>query len=558
VEALFGDVIVLSGADIDATGAGPDGDGGEIFVSARGTVEVRINSVLSVRGEGSDSIGGEILIDAGLDLAASGVLDASGGSDGGDTDISAGRNITLAGSTLASGRYYGGYGGAVGVAAGLAGSGSVSILGTIDTDGGPCGIERGCGAGGFTYIDGWSVSVASTARLSSQAFEGGEHSFSAREQLTILGSVDAARTNASGVNGRNEFLHRIGRSPVVSGTVVPAAIATAHNTCTAPAELNCLPPCPTCGNGIVEFPETCDNGGGTPISCDGCSVFCRLENCNDGNTCTSDSCDPVLGCRNVPTTAPCTPGPTPTITLTRTPSLTPSPTRSPTRTPTRTHTPTRTPSATPTRTLTPDPVLTPAPTAGMVICSGGATINGPLVRLSRLSGPLGDEGIIIKGVIAFGPGVPAIVGPSSKGAQIRLDDLGSGSSAIFELSYLTNPVPPGPPGTGCGTGDGWKSNASGKHLYRNRSGAIDPPACTSGSANGLSLLKFNDQRAVGKGIRFVAKAKNAFLPIPQGPLRFSVVLGATAAASDAGECGAYVFSRLNCGYNGSGTTMTCR
>src|SRR5207248_10293406 len=58
-----------------------------------------------------------------------------------------------------------------------------------------------------------------------------------------------------------------------------------------------LPACPVCGNGLVEFPETCDTLG-TPQSCDGCSRYCQLEVCDDANVCTVDSCSPVLGCRN--------------------------------------------------------------------------------------------------------------------------------------------------------------------------------------------------------------------------------------------------------------------
>src|SRR5262249_37524091 len=75
---------------------------------------------------------------------------------------------------------------------------------------------------------------------------------------------------------------------------------TAMATCTAPSQTNCLVPCPTCGNGVVEFPETCDTAG-TPLSCDGCSVFCQIENpnCSDANVCTTDSCSPSLGCRHV-------------------------------------------------------------------------------------------------------------------------------------------------------------------------------------------------------------------------------------------------------------------
>jgi len=216
----------------------------------------------------------------------------------------------------------------------------------------------------------------------------------------------------------------------------------------------------------------------------------------------------------------------------------------------------------PSRTPTPTPLLT----TGLTICNGGINISQAFIKASRLGFPLGDEKIVIRGTLVFGPGVPATFDPSSRGAQIRIDDLGSGGSAIFELSYLTKPIPPGPQGTGCNARDGWKSDAPGRYLYKNRSGAIDPPACTPGSAKGLSLLKLMDLRAIGDGVPFIAKARNASLPAPSGPLhislvgplRISLVLGATAGASNAGECGTYTFSPGDCVYGHTLTAMICR
>src|SRR5262249_6874764 len=105
-----------------------------------------------------------------------------------------------------------------------------------------------------------------------------------------------------GFDGTNAFIFPSRKPPIVMGAVTPAASLQPQTTCIAAnTPLNCLEACPTCGNGIVEFPETCDQLG-TPVSCDGCSAFCRLENCNDQNVCTTDSCDPTLGCRHVPVT----------------------------------------------------------------------------------------------------------------------------------------------------------------------------------------------------------------------------------------------------------------
>jgi cysteine-rich repeat protein len=90
----------------------------------------------------------------------------------------------------------------------------------------------------------------------------------------------------------------------------------------------------TCGNGVVEFDEQCDDGGLN--NGDGCDVDCRSE---------------------------ATPTPTPTRTATPTPTVTPTPTRTatPTPTPTPTVTATETPTATATPTLTPTPTPTTTP-----------------------------------------------------------------------------------------------------------------------------------------------------------------------------------------------------
>ncbi len=89
----------------------------------------------------------------------------------------------------------------------------------------------------------------------------------------------------------------------------------------------------TCGNGIVEGAEDCDDGNTEDADC--CSSVCRFEgagtrcldndlcngtevcdgagtclagpvlNCNDSNLCTDDGCDALSGCINAANTAPC-------------------------------------------------------------------------------------------------------------------------------------------------------------------------------------------------------------------------------------------------------------
>jgi hypothetical protein len=172
--------------------------------------------------------------------------------------------------------------------------------------------------------------------------------------------------------------------------------------------------------------------------------------------------------------------------------------------------------------------------------------------LSRLGAPGGDENLLMKGAILLPPGTPAIFDPTNAGAQILIEDLGAGDAALFDLSQRTQPIPGG---NGCGSNDGWKASGASTHTYVNKTGAL-PPGCAPGSANGLSTIKLKDKRATRGEIVFKLKAKRAAIGAPVGPLRLSIVFGAGAAESDAGECGVAPFAPEQCA--ASGSTLRCQ
>src|SRR5262249_48985172 len=133
-----------------------------------------------------------------------------------------------------------------------------------------------------------AVTVTATGQVQAQGAGGigGAITLTARELMTVSGPINATGGSVTLVHKVNDFTG--------AGTITPTPTHTVLPACTAPGQTNCLVPCPTCGNGIVEFPETCDDGN--TVSCDGCSQFCQTENCSDGNDCTTDVCDPRLGC----------------------------------------------------------------------------------------------------------------------------------------------------------------------------------------------------------------------------------------------------------------------
>ena len=365
LEADFGDLTIAAG--VNAEGADPDGGGGDIEVTSDGRATVQSGVTVSAHGNGDSGCGGSISIDANLAVSLAGVLDVSAGAGAGDIESSSRSNLTVTGNIDAHGRNYGSAGGTATLQAGYQGTGALSIQGPINVSAGGCGTDLGCGEGGSTCLEGCNVTITSTGSLIGDAPIGGDHTLTAHEQLTINGSIDATQ-NGGGTDGTVTLFYPSRKPPTIgSGLVTPDPSLQPSNTCTAPGQSLCLDPCPTCGNGIVEYPETCDNNVGTPQSCDGCDIFCRIENCDDGLACTTDSCSPALGCRNAPNGTSCTIGPTATPTIAGSPTITGTPTLTftPSATPTNTPTPTETPTATntPTPTVTPTTTQTPTITA---------------------------------------------------------------------------------------------------------------------------------------------------------------------------------------------------
>ena len=182
------------------------------------------------------------------------------------------------------------------------------------------------------------------------------------------------------------------------------------------------------------------------------------------------------------------------------------------------------------------------------VCAGGVHIDDAMLIVRRAGAPPGDEALRFTGRLDFPPDRPTSFDPSAVGAQILIEDLGSGGAAVFELSHRTHAVPPG---GGCDARDGWT-----RTRYANVSGRIDPPACTPGSADGLRRFRFKDRRRKGRCIAFLVTTKNSQLPPLVGPFRGTIVLGASAVASSVGDCGAQAFGAGAC--RTKRTTIRCR
>ncbi len=441
--ATFGDLILAAG--IFAEGAGPDADGGEIDLNAAGLIEIQSTSTVSARANGLYGGGGSIDIGGATVMVHSGFLDASGGGNGGDIDIDVVGDITMNGRVDSSGRYNGGFGGSVNVEAGSNGSGTLTIGADIDVDGGACDVD-GCGDGGSVDLRGCNLTVSAIARVLGRApGTAGFLQIVAREQLRVDGTINAARSQgSSGADGVVSLTAPTQKPPQlrVAG-ILPAAQITTLPYCSAGMELDCLRPCPTCGNGRIEYPEECD--GGNAANCDGCSGFCRVESCGPSVPCQT-SCDAQLGC--APATTPCaataTPspvGPSPTAsrtsttipgapTPTRTGTPPPSPTASLTATRTATGTATRTGTASVTRTAT--ITATPSPTP---VSTFDAVIVPPKPQTVRLRDDQDDVSTVLVARVGNGGSAAATI-------QVKATDGTCPPGTIFSKPDL-DPNSPG-------------------------------------------------------------------------------------------------------------------
>jgi endo-1,4-beta-D-glucanase Y len=189
------------------------------------------------------------------------------------------------------------------------------------------------------------------------------------------------------------------------------------------------------------------------------------------------------------------------------------------------------------------------PPAGTPLCSGGGALGNVKLKLAGLTSAPGEQRLTLKASLFFAGGIP-VAAPFVNGAQLLIEDLGNGNASIYELSRFTTPVPAQSAGV-CEAGEGWDAA---RNRYRNRSGALDPPACTAGSANGLSQIRYKVRGPSDLDLQ--VKARDAAIAAPVGPLRLTWVLGATQAASDGGQCA--LSTAVTCTSNGSGSGRTCQ
>ena len=158
------------------------------------------------------------------------------------------------------------------------------------------------------------------------------------------------------------------------------------------------------------------------------------------------------------------------------------------------------------------PVSTP-------LCTGGGALGNVKLKLGGLNAARRrSERCRSRPRCSFPPAFPSPRRtPPAPSSSSRIS--ATATPSVYELSRFTTPVPAQAAGV-CEAGEGWDAA---RNLYRNRSGALDPPVCTAGSANGLSQIRY--KHAGPSDLDLQLKARDATIAAPVGPLRITWVLG---------------------------------
>ncbi len=234
--------------------------------------------------------GGAVTISAGRDmrLGAGRTIDASGGESGGSVEVRAGGRIELVGtSKIDAGTGAPGPGGLIDLAAGADGeAGALAIAGSVVAK-----TKDAGNAPSTILLEGCDITIAAAGTVDSNRLGSngahGSNSLTARKSVTVAGKI---------LGGGGNFLTSVSAASG-GGQVAPAFTLSLRPACTdngVPA--GCLLPCPTCGDGVEQFPETCD-GGAADRCTSKCGPTCRDDLvCDAALACAGIACDTVGGC----------------------------------------------------------------------------------------------------------------------------------------------------------------------------------------------------------------------------------------------------------------------
>ena len=552
------------GADIDVTATGDITISADMRLQGRGAnctggslsldgARLFLSSVLDLGGTGSDGDGGDFDVTATNLIRFTGTLAIDGGSDAGDFSFDSDADLEIGGTVNAQGRLATSQGGVADIVADR-----LTVSGTIDTTTGNSAPE-----GTDLNLTGCDIVTQPTAVLRSLGAHG-SIVIRTRDTLRLRGRLTASA--AGGITLRYSAaaapLDTVGAvlSPpaqrILDTTIRPcrrcATLADCDDgsTCTIDScvSARCMhtPTTGSCNDGdACTLNDTCSGGAciGTPMDC------------NDSDPCTDDLCS-AGACSHPFNTAPCTDGDACTSDdrCSGDTCVGGAPTDC------NDHDVCTTDSCEPLTGCAHSPVADcfdkdhdekPDDVDECLTLSWTEQPSTPpnqnpskfAFSLSGIVPPDRARTMLIAGLFNVASDQPPL-DPTANGVHLHVEDqLG----ALFDLSI--------PSGAGCNLTDGWFINNAGTAptwRYRNRSGAL-PPGCAPGSALGIESVQIKDRRARAKdALQFKVKARNAalqrLLELPLTRLRISLALaaepspGIPSAQAKAGQCGEALFT----------------
>jgi cysteine-rich repeat protein len=267
------------------------GAGGAIELNAAGAISVVAGGHLSVRNIGLSELG-EVAMYAGSSITTAARIDATGDVNGGTVFMEAQGDITVRAPLDTSGYGRDGLAGSIVLCAGCdqrVREGALLIDSKVQADGGMEArdiVLEGCDA---TVTQRGFVSARAKAR-------GGPVTMTAHAALRIDGTVTARAfsSTTAAEDGQISLTFPENRPPAYGarGAVrpEPKLLPSSYD----PVDFS---PCPSCGNGVVEGAEECDDGNVT--DCDGCDSNCTFSStCGNGIRCGAEQCDPPAGTPN--------------------------------------------------------------------------------------------------------------------------------------------------------------------------------------------------------------------------------------------------------------------
>ncbi len=432
LEATLGNVIIDGNVSLEGSGA--DGDGGNVDLRALGDITITQRASLIV----SESLKptGDVDINAGHRVVIDGSIVANGRDFGGTVNLTAGTDMSITGLVGARGIAAASTGGEIDALAGT----SLLISGTLNVGGGPIvqGYYGYSSRGGDIFLTSCSLNVPRSGEVYARASgEGGTINITVNHLITIDGVVNALGRGSETFGGFVMIaMPKDPGSSIRAGAVLPEPSLELSEGCKPGPGQDCANPCSSCGNGMKEGDEECDDGN--TLNCDGCSEFCTKERCDPTSPC--EVCDPVLGCSSQPRA--CTPSPAPSPTPTPTgsptqsvavPSVTPNPTPSQTALPT--HFATATPPASPIGSTPPTASATPSAsssaTATPVASATSTAIPSPTPLIPPCVGDCGGDGeVTVEEILTL---VNVALGTATVDACVVGDSNSDGGITIEEI-----------------------------------------------------------------------------------------------------------------------------